>query len=239
MLENMGLRIARLAARLVLDPADFSTGVDQALFYSGATNFFSGKLGEERISTIKNWALADDMTAQNVHLTTIGQTRGGRTLDRLLKSAGAEKIQEKMNKVFWNYASREFAQRASGTVTIFCDGSKLDSTFRMVEAFEIINNSKITHVRLLRYEGADVPYSMQIGTKDLLRKYVMGEELIGERAFLTPRDELRTQFKLRGEDSCLTRVARDGMLKTLSDGVAKICASVVVSVSKIAPHTPA
>lgn len=62
---------------------------------------------------------------------------------------------------------------------------------------------------------------------------------LGERAYLASRDELQMQFKLRSEDSCLTRVRMDGLLKTLSDGVAQIRERAVASVGCLAPYAPA
>jgi hypothetical protein len=199
----------------------------------------SQKLGDNSVVEHKNWLLAHAMAAQNSALAAISDIKAGRVLEKLLKNTT---LNRKLQNALWNYASREFARRANGTVTIFCDGARLSSTFRMVEAYEIINNPKVTHVRLMHYQGENAPYTMQAGTKDLLKKFFMDEELlsqIGERAYLIARDELQMQFKLRGEDSCLTRYRMDGLLKTLSDGLAQICDRAVVSAGCLAPHTPA
>lgn len=236
--SNIGHRIFRLATRLVFDDKNFETEVDKALFYSGTTTLQSGRLDDDSLIEKKNWQLAQALAEQNTGLETIDLTGAGKILFKLLKN---DRVATVLKKKLWNYASREFARRASGTVTIFCDGSTIDSTFRMVEAYELINNPKVTHVRLMHYQGENLPYTMQVGTKDLLKKFVMGEELLGqlgERAFLTARDELQMQFKLRGEDSCLTRTRMDGLLKMLSDGVAQIRERAIVSLGSLAPHSP-
>lgn len=232
----IGGRLFRLATRLVWDANDFNTATDKALFYSGTTVLQSGKLGDDSVVEHKNWQLAHAMAAQNSGLATISDTKAGRVLEKLLKN---KTLPGKLQSALWNYASREFARRARGTVTIFCDGARLNSTFRMVEAYELINNPKVTHVRLMHYQGANAPYAMQVGTKELLNKFVMGEALLaqlGERAYLTPRDELQMQFRLRGEDSCLSRSSMDGLQKTLSNGVVQIRAPAVTLVGSPAPQ---
>jgi hypothetical protein len=237
--HNIGHRVFRLATRLVFENKNFETQVDKALFYSGITILQSGSLEDDSLIEKKNWQLAQALAEQNIGLTTIDLTGAGKILFKLLNN---DHVAATLKKKLWNYASREFARRASGTVTILCDGSTIDSTFRMVEAYELINNPRVTHVRLMHYQGENAPYTMQIGTKDLLRKFVMGEDLLGqlgEHAYLTPREELRVQFKLRGEDHCLSHAGMSGVLKRLHDGVVQIRERALGAAGNGAPHAPA
>lgn len=160
--DNIGQRLFRLATRLVWDAKDFATAIDKALFYSGTTALQSGKLGDNSVGELKNWKIAHAMAAHNPGLATISDTKAGHVLEKLLKNT---MLNGKLQNALWNYASREFARRASGTVTIFCDAARLISTFRMVEAYELINNPKVTHVSLMHYQGVDAPYTMQVGQK--------------------------------------------------------------------------
>ncbi len=193
MLDALKKRAFRMAVRIAFSSEDFATNVNSAIFYSGRTHLKGHK------DPLENWIIAETFCDQNPQYQTIQRTAGGGKLKQLLLAGS---LPQTIKTRLWNYASREFAQRAKGTVTIFAEGALADGTFCLVEANELINNPNVTQIHLMRSRGEDKSYEMEIITKEMLQKYVISGSLTKDHPLFSRAEESLVRMVLEGDDIC-------------------------------------
>ncbi|HEX6426562.1 MAG TPA: RHS repeat-associated core domain-containing protein, partial [Niastella sp.] len=128
---------------------DFSTGKDQAVFWS------------TRSSTQSNMEYAQKW-ADKVGKKTLEQTKGGKYLNdlKLFGSGGAKMgISAKEAAEIWDIASERFAKAASGEVNVFSTYSKKISahglrTWWRIEKPALLKNTKVTRITRRKRDGS-------------------------------------------------------------------------------------